>query len=84
MVVSMLMLLFLAIVQMCLWLYTRNVVTAAAAEAARYSGLADVSSGAVADAAVTVRVADRIGGGLQPAPEPPCTAPARYETRCPR
>jgi Flp pilus assembly protein TadG len=59
MVSVLLVLLFFSIVQVCLWIYTRNLLTAAAGDVARYAGLADVS---VFD--VTSRVADRLGQGL--------------------
>lgn len=59
MVSIVLILLFFAIVQGCLWIYTRHILTSAAAEAARYAGLSEVS-----DFDVTARVADQLGDGL--------------------
>lgn len=52
-------LLFLSIVQVCLWIYSRNVLASATADAARYAALADVSA-----FDVNARVADRMGDGL--------------------
>ncbi|MEO5832420.1 MAG: TadE family protein [Nakamurella sp.] len=52
-------LLFFAVVQGCFWIYTRHVLTSAAAEAARYAGLAQVST-----FDVTARVADQLGDGI--------------------
>lgn len=57
MVIALLMLLFLALLQVCLWAYTRTLVSAAAADAARYAAL----SGTVD---VTQRVSDRLGDGI--------------------
>lgn len=53
------MLLFLSVIQVCLWIYTRNLLASATAEAAHYAALADVS-----DFDATLRVADRLGDGL--------------------
>ncbi len=50
------MLLFFAVVQGCLWIYTRHLLTSAAAEAARYAGLSEVG---LFD--VTRRVATQLG-----------------------
>ena len=49
MVIALLMLLFLALLQVCLWAYTRTLVSAAAADAARYAAQ---------------RVSDRLGDGI--------------------
>ncbi|WP_111766206.1 TadE family protein [Nakamurella deserti] len=54
-----LILLFFAVVQGCLWIYTRHILGSAAAEAARYAGLSEVSS-----FDVTRRVADHLGDGV--------------------
>lgn len=59
MVTVMLMLLFLAMVSIGLWLYSRTVLTAAAADAARYIANADITPGQAA-----VRVADILGNGV--------------------
>ncbi len=59
MVGVMVVLLFFAVVQGCLWIYTRHLLSSAAAEAARYAGLSTVSS-----FDVTAKVADALGDGL--------------------
>ena len=59
MVVALLLLLFLALLQVTLWAYARTLVGSAASEAARYSSLADAGA-----ADVTARVADRLGDGI--------------------
>jgi Ca2+/H+ antiporter len=59
MVSVVLILLFLAVVQGCLWIYTRHILSSAAAEAARYAGLSAVST-----FDVTARVADQLGDGI--------------------
>ncbi len=59
MVTTVVLLLFLAVVQGCLWIYTRHVLSSAAAEAARYAGLSQVSP-----FDVTARVADQLGDGV--------------------
>lgn len=51
--------LFFAVVQGCLWIYTRHLLTSAAAEAARYAGLSRVPT-----FDVTARVADQLGDGV--------------------
>jgi hypothetical protein len=58
MVVGLLMLLFLALLSVALWAFSRTILTSAAAEAARYAANADVP-----DAAATARAADVLGGG---------------------
>jgi hypothetical protein len=59
MVSVVLLLLFFAVVQGCLWIYTRHILSSAAAEAARYAGLSEVSP-----FDVTARVADQLGDGV--------------------
>ncbi len=59
MVIALLMLLFLSLIQVCLWAYTRTLLTSAAAESARYAGLHGASNG---DA--TARVAQILGSGV--------------------
>lgn len=59
MVTVMLMILFLAMVSVGLWLYSRTVLTAAAADAARYVANADIDPGQAA-----ARVADILGDGV--------------------
>jgi hypothetical protein len=59
MVIALLMLLFLALLQVCLWAYARTLVSAAAAEAARSSALAGATG-----SDVTQGVADRLGDGI--------------------
>lgn len=59
MVSVVLMLLFFAVVQGCLWIYTRHILSSAAAETARYAGLAEAPA-----FDVTARVADRLGDAV--------------------
>jgi Flp pilus assembly protein TadG len=59
MVSVVLILLFFSVVQGCLWIYTRHILGSAAAEAARYAGLSEVSS-----FDVTRRVADQLGDSI--------------------
>lgn len=59
MVVVLLMMLFLALVSVGLWLYSRTVLTAAAADAARYVANADIPA-----AAATDRVRELLGDGV--------------------
>ncbi len=59
MVISLLVLLFLALLQVCLWAYARTLVTSAAGEAARAAGLAEASA-----VDPTGWVADRLGNGV--------------------
>lgn len=59
MVIVLLMVLFLSLVQFCLWAYTRTLLTSAAAETARYAGLRGSSHGDT-----TARVADILGTGV--------------------
>ena len=59
MVAVILLLLFLSLLQVCLWAYSRNLLTAAATEAARYAGLAGVSGFDGRD-----RVLTSLGDGL--------------------
>jgi TadE-like protein len=59
MVSAMLMVLFLGLLQVCLWAYARTMVTSAAAEVARHSALAGST-----DAAVTDRMRTVLGDGL--------------------
>lgn len=58
MVISLLMVLFLALVSLCLWVYARVLLTAAAADAARHVANADVPGSAAA-----ARVAVVLAGG---------------------
>lgn len=59
MVIVLLMLLFLSLIQVCLWAYTRTLLTSAAAETARYAGLHGASGGDT-----TARVAELLGSGV--------------------
>lgn len=59
MVLGLLLVLFLALVQLCLWAYVRTLAAAATAEAARNAALAGASSLAMTD-----RVRSALGGGL--------------------
>lgn len=59
MVSVMVITLFFVVVQGCLWIYTQHILTSAAAEAARYAGLSQVSS-----FDVTERVADQLGDSI--------------------
>ncbi len=58
-VIVLLVMLFLSLIQVCLWAYTRTLLTAAAAETARYAGLADIS-----DFDVTKQVREALGDGI--------------------
>jgi len=57
MVVVMLLILFLGLVSVVLWAYSRTLLTSAAADAARYAANADVP-----DAAAAQRVAEQLDG----------------------
>ena len=59
MVSVLVLLLFMSVVQICLWIYTRNLLNSATADAARAAALAEATT-----ADVTARVADRLGSGL--------------------
>lgn len=59
MVSVMLVLLFFSIIQVCLWIYTRTLLTSAAGEIARYNGLANASA-----FDVTARVGTELGDGM--------------------
>ena len=59
MVLVLLVFLFLSLLQVCLHLYTRTLLTAAAAATARYAANADVR-----DLPVTAFVGDELGGGI--------------------
>ena len=78
----MVVLLFLSIIQVCLWIYTRNVLASATADVARYAGLADVTN-----FDVTNKVADRLGDGLATGTKTTLTCtrsqtPLMSEVRC--
>lgn len=60
MVLVLLLMLFLALISVALWAYTRTVLTSAAAQAARYAANADIVD---PNAAAARRVADILGGG---------------------
>lgn len=60
MVLVLLLMLFLALISVALWAYTRTVLTSAAAQAARYAANADIAD---PNAAAAGRVADILGGG---------------------
>ena len=57
MVIVMLLMIFLGLLSICLWAYSRNLLTSAAADAARYAANADVP-----DAAAAERVRDQLAG----------------------
>lgn len=59
MVLVLLLMLFLALVSLALWIYARTLLTAAAAQAARYAANADVP-----DAAASVRAAEIMRGSI--------------------
>jgi Flp pilus assembly protein TadG len=59
MVLVLLLMLFLSLVSLGLWAYTRTILTSAAAQAARYAANADVP-----DEAASERVAQIMSGGL--------------------
>ncbi len=59
MVIVLLLMLFLGLVSVVLWAYTRTLLTSAAADAARYAANADV-----ADGAAVQRVHDELVGGV--------------------
>ena len=71
MVVGLLLLLFLALLQMCLWAYSRSLVASAATDAARRASAADAAT-----FDPTRWVAERIGEGLGTGPKSTlrCTA----------
>jgi Flp pilus assembly protein TadG len=57
MVIVMLLMIFLGLLSICLWAYSRNLLTSAAADAARYAANADVP-----DAAAAGRVRHQLAG----------------------
>ena len=59
MVIVMLLMIFLGLLSICLWAYSRNLLTSAAADAARYAANADVP-----DAAAGQRVHEQLAGTL--------------------
>jgi hypothetical protein len=59
MVIVLLMMLFLGLISVCLWAYSRTLLTSAAADAARYAANADVPDVAAAD-----RVREQLAGGV--------------------
>jgi len=63
MVLAVLMMLFLALVQLCLWIYTRNLLISAAEQAARYAANADVDTSQVT-ARVSAALESGVAGGV--------------------
>lgn len=64
MVLVMLMALFLAMVAIGLWAYSRSLLTSAAAQAARYAASADVTDPAAASRRAAQIMAQTIAGGV--------------------
>lgn len=63
MVLVMLMVLFLAMVTIGLWAYSRSLLTSAAAQAARYAASADIADTAAASRRAADIMAQTIAGG---------------------
>lgn len=85
MVLVMLMVLFLATIALGLWMYSRSLLTSAAAQAARYAASADVADPTAASRRAVEIMTQTIAGGVADTVrcDPPAAAdPVMVEVHC--